>query len=143
MKIEKDQYDCEKLTIENYDDFSMFVEALDQLKKKAVPIMNAYLELANRKPRYPIDADEISFEDGYVTANWEDYVCGSTDYYSESMPAEYLFDDDWAEDAKKKIEARRERERIQEEKQKAERKRRHEEAERKRYLELKEKFENE
>ena len=139
MKIEKDEYGEDKIAIENADDLYTFLETIEQLQQRVVPIANALAELETGKNQ-GIDEEDITFEDGRIYAKYTVYYCGTYDDEQIHIPADYLFDPDFLEDAKERIRVRKEKERIEKEKKEAERKRRTEQAERKRYLELQEKY---
>jgi len=139
MKLIKDEYGEEQLTIENEDDYMIFAEAFQRLQERAAPIATAMNKLYGRGGR--IDPDEIYMEDGLLFYDYDEGCCGCYETHSELIPSSYLFDPEWLEDAKATIAAKEE-----EERQKAERKRLKAEADRKereykQYLKLKEQYE--
>jgi hypothetical protein len=115
------------------------LELVEELRQRATPIAKLMSELKGY--RYHPDIDEIVITDEGIYANWTtDYCCGESEEDSMHIPLDYLFNDNWIDNAKAQIELEKRR---QEEEA---RKRREREAaaklerERKEYLKLKEKF---
>ena len=140
MKLEKDEYDCEYLTLESEEDLYILNETLEKLRKRALPVAKALLELEGIKLRYGIDEDDIKFEDSSLYAEYDVGCYGCYETETITIPFRYLFDDEWLADAELNIRQRKEREaekkRLQEEKKKEAAR----VAEFNRYMELKKKF---
>lgn len=138
MKIEKDENGDEKLTIENEDDFQTFVEAYQRLQERAAKIATAKIKLEGSSSS--IDYDEIFIEDGYLQYEYTTYCCGDREVEYGTIPAKHLFDDNWLEEAARRLEIKKQ----QEEEQRERKRIADEEAKRKReydqYMKLKEQF---
>lgn len=140
MKLTKDEYDCEYLSINSEEDLYILDQTLDRLRKRALPIANALLETEGIKPAWSIDEDDIKFEDGGLYAEYE---MGCRGYYeTETMhiPFRYLFDDEWLAEAQLQVRQRKEREAEKKRLAEVKKKEAARVAEFNKYMELKKKF---
>ena len=140
MKLLKDEYDCDYLEIDSEDDLYVLNETLEKLRKRALPVARALLDMEGIKPTYGIDEDDIKFEDSSLYAEYEMGCRGYYETETITIPFRYLFDDDWLAEAELNIRQRKEREAEKKRLQEIKRKKAAEDAEYKKYLKLKEKF---
>lgn len=84
--------------INNIEDVQKTIKQFEELQQLATPVAQELAKLEN----YPgqILDEEIVVEYGALYAKWETYICGGSDYHEIKIPLEYLFDDEWLEEAK-------------------------------------------
>jgi len=130
------------LEFNNANELYELLEIIQQLQERAAEIATAMVKLKGGK--YSIDSEEISFENGSITAEYEEYLgCSEWETHGIDIPLSYFFDENYLDDVKEKIRKMEEEKKRKAEEAAARRKRENEERERKKYLELKAKFEGE
>jgi len=88
-----------------------FISQYEELQRSLEPIANTLLELRHSKSK--IDFEDIQIQTGGIFVDYEEYEgCGNYTEHSMQIPIEYLFEKDWVETAKKKIEERAVKETI-------------------------------
>lgn len=140
MKLLKDEYDCDYLEIDSEDDLYTLDQTLNKLRKRALPVARALLDMEGIKPTYGIDEDDIKFEDSSLYAEYEMGCRGYYETETITIPFRYLFDDEWLAEAKLLITQRKEREAEKKRQADVKKQKAKADAEYKKYLELKEKF---
>jgi len=123
------------------EEIETFIVQYEELQRALEPIANILIELENFKSR--IDWDDIKIEENQTYAYFEEYEgCGNYQEHSLLIPFEYLFDKEWKELAKKKIEEKVMKRLKEEEEKCKETEQRRLTQEYKMFLQLKEKFKN-
>lgn len=131
--------------VESYEDAEIVIEAMRALQRRAVPYLNALLKLEHGfdpQSAHVFEEDEVHLaESSYgFEATYEHYYCGDSDYYKVYIGLDDMFDDEWLEKAKARIEAKEKEEAL--EKARIARQREEDQARREyeQYLKLREKF---
>lgn len=140
MKIEKDEYDCDRIVLENEDDVLTLLQATEDLCMRALPIAKV---MAEKEYGYKsLDVYDIKIEDGHLTYEFEKSLCcGEWETISDVIPTRYLFDETYVEEIQAELEEkkRQEEERKRKEQERAEIARKAREYNQ--YLKLKEQYE--
>lgn len=127
------------LDFNNEHELYELLEIIQQLKERAAEIASVMNKLEGR--RDSISDEEITFEDGSIYAEYEEYLgCNNYETHTFHIPLSYFFDENFIEDAKEKIRKRKEEEKRKKEEREAKRKLEAEKREREQYLKLKEKY---
>jgi len=142
MEIGKNEWGEDMVIIKNVDDYDLFATAFKDIIKRAVPIAKTYLELKGEFPAFGIDEENISLDsDGDILISYETGGRGYYDDESMCLPSRYLFDPDWAEEAKAEVEKKRELKRQEDERKRTKAEAAKKTREHEQYLKLKAKFE--
>ncbi len=127
------------MNFKNEDELYDFLEQITELQRKAADIATTMNKLEGRKGS--ISDEEITFEDGTIYAEYEEYMgCSEWETHTFPIPLSYFFDDSYIEQAKEKIRLRKEEEKRKKEEAAAKRKLEAEKREREQYEKLKAKF---
>ncbi len=135
-------------TISQHKHWEFLEHVADQMGRDMHLIQNEFIRKYNpSSSRYTKSLDflRITTTDSLITASFEEYVCGCTDYIDYTFPIDWLFDSDWKSKYMKQLEDERviniEKARIEKEKKDKE----NEESAKKRrfemYINLKKEFE--
>ena len=72
---------------------------------------HGYIDVGELADEDDGDATADFYDDDWITLQWQvSGRCGDYDYYTETFPIEHLWSDDWEEQARAQVEAKKERE---------------------------------
>lgn len=123
------------------EEAQLLMDALDVLRRRAVPYANALLKLKhNIGGRF--DEDDLNSDGSGFDATYTDSYCGDSYRYDVHVPISYLFKDDWLDKVNAEIKAKEEYKLVLKERETEAQRKRQEERDREQYQKLKEKFES-
>ena len=129
------------------EDFELYKTVHENFMKRLKEIVTLVIEVEENRTNYG-DITEVEFKkDGHISVSLEEntyngFYVSDTEYFHYTIPEHYIYDDNWFEEHKKIVEAKREEKRLKDEIREVRAKEIRENMEREKYEELKKKFES-
>jgi hypothetical protein len=90
----------------NIEDAENIIDGIEELQLLAVPVARQLLELETGS-YHSVDEDDIDVRYGCLRVTYGTSCCGEWEDNYETIPLEYLFDDNWMVEAKAEMERRK------------------------------------